>query len=88
MSALNQPMPARNIGSRPHGRPLNEGIKQSLYFDRELLAEIEREAKRMDRSHSYVLRVAWRLARDEVRCFPPAKFPREGRRFGDGCGGE
>ncbi len=44
--------------------------KQSLYFPEETLAEIMREAIRLDRSLSWTVQQAWRLAREEVKKFP------------------
>jgi uncharacterized small protein (TIGR04563 family) len=34
--------------------------KQSLYFSEKLLAEIRAEARRLDRSFSWVVQYAWR----------------------------
>lgn len=44
--------------------------KQSLYFPEEMLAEIQAEADRQDRSLSWVVQQAWRLARGEILRFP------------------
>ncbi len=44
--------------------------KQSLYFPEETLAEIMKEAIRLDRSLSWTVQQAWRVARDEVKKFP------------------
>lgn len=44
--------------------------KQSLYFPEEMLAEIEREAMRQDRSLSWIVQQAWRIARSDVARFP------------------
>lgn len=44
--------------------------KQSLYFPEEMLAEIQREAQRQDRSLSWIVQQAWRLARVELKRFP------------------
>lgn len=49
-----------------------EKQKQSLYFPEETLREIMREATRLDRSLSWTVQQAWRVAREEVRRFPPA----------------
>ncbi len=40
--------------------------KQSLYFPEAVLQEIEREATRQDRSLSWILQQAWRIARDRI----------------------
>jgi uncharacterized small protein (TIGR04563 family) len=44
--------------------------KQSLYFPEEMLKEIQLEANRQDRSLSWIVQQAWRIARDEIRRFP------------------
>jgi uncharacterized small protein (TIGR04563 family) len=64
--------------------------KQSLYFPEETLREIMSEAVRLDRSLSWTVQQAWRLARNELKRFPsvnthgeiarapaPAHAPRE-----------
>lgn len=44
--------------------------KQSLYFPRSMLEEIEKEAQRLDRPLSWVVQQAWRIARLQVMTFP------------------
>ncbi len=44
--------------------------KQSLYFPDDMLNEIMKEAIRLDRSLSWMVQRAWRVAYDEVRKFP------------------
>ncbi|MFN7130495.1 MAG: TIGR04563 family protein [Myxococcales bacterium] len=44
--------------------------KQSLYFPEEMLAEIQREANRQDRSLSWIVQQAWKLARGEIKKLP------------------
>ncbi len=44
--------------------------KQSLYFPEEMLAEIQQEASRLDRSLSWVVQRAWKLARAELKKLP------------------
>jgi uncharacterized small protein (TIGR04563 family) len=41
--------------------------KQSLYIPEEMLAEMIREATRMDRSLSWVVQRAWRIARGSIK---------------------
>jgi uncharacterized small protein (TIGR04563 family) len=65
--------------------------KQSLYFPEETLSEIMKESIRLDRSLSWTVQQAWRVAREEVKRFPsvgwrsevdrtrPAPPPRERR---------
>ncbi len=43
-----------------------EKRKQSLYFPEEMLLEIQREAARQDRSLSWIVQQAWKLARERV----------------------
>jgi uncharacterized small protein (TIGR04563 family) len=49
-----------------------EKQKQSLYFPEQTLREISAQANRLDRSLSWTVQQAWRLAREEIRKFPPA----------------
>ncbi|MEE2645451.1 MAG: TIGR04563 family protein [Myxococcota bacterium] len=44
--------------------------KQSLYFPQEMLKEIQEEAARQDRSLSWIVQKAWKIARDRIRQFP------------------
>jgi uncharacterized small protein (TIGR04563 family) len=48
----------------------NDKLKQSLYFPEDMLREIMREANRLDRSLSWMVQHAWRVAREEVQKFP------------------
>ncbi len=44
--------------------------KQSLYFPEEMLEEIKKEALRLDRSMSWIVQQAWRIARETIRKYP------------------
>lgn len=44
--------------------------KQSLYFPEDMLAEIQREATRQDRSLSWIVQHAWKVARADIRKMP------------------
>jgi uncharacterized small protein (TIGR04563 family) len=44
--------------------------KQSLYFPESMLQEIKEEAARLDRSLSWVVQRAWKLARLEIKKLP------------------
>jgi uncharacterized small protein (TIGR04563 family) len=44
--------------------------RQNLYFPADMLAELQREALRQDRSISWLLHQAWRIARAEMRRIP------------------
>jgi uncharacterized small protein (TIGR04563 family) len=37
-----------------------------------MLAETQKEALRQDRSISWIIQAAWKIARDEVKRMPPA----------------
>jgi uncharacterized small protein (TIGR04563 family) len=56
-----------------------EKQKQSLYFPEDTLREIAKEANRLDRSLSWTVQQAWRLAREEIKKFPKASWPGDGR---------
>lgn len=51
--------------------------KQSLYFPDDMLQEIMQESIRLDRSLSWTVQQAWRLARAELLKLPGARFPGE-----------
>ena len=40
--------------------------KQSLYFPEDMLREIQEEANRQDRSLSWIVQQAWKIARNEI----------------------
>ncbi|HZI09462.1 MAG TPA: TIGR04563 family protein [Myxococcus sp.] len=44
--------------------------KQSLYFPEDMLEEIQREATRQDRSLSWIVQQAWKVARGDIRKMP------------------
>lgn len=46
--------------------------KQSVYLPDELLAEVTQEGARLERSPSWRLERAWRIARGELRAMPSA----------------
>jgi uncharacterized small protein (TIGR04563 family) len=44
--------------------------KQSLYFPETMLTEIQEEATRQDRSLSWIVQKAWKIARTEIKKYP------------------
>jgi uncharacterized small protein (TIGR04563 family) len=50
--------------------PNPDSRKQSLYFPEDMLDEIQREATRQDRSLSWIVQQAWRMARMDIRKIP------------------
>lgn len=44
--------------------------KQSLYFPEEMLKEIAEEARRLDRSLSWVVQRAWKLSKEQIKKLP------------------
>ncbi|MDA3864609.1 MAG: TIGR04563 family protein [Myxococcota bacterium] len=44
--------------------------KQSLYFPIEMLEEIKHEANRQDRSLSWIVQTAWKIAREDIQKYP------------------
>lgn len=44
--------------------------KQSLYFPEEMLQEMKEEAARLDRSLSWVVQRAWKVAKGELKNLP------------------
>src|SRR4029450_6145575 len=52
--------------------------KQSLYFPEEMLKDIQDEAARQDRSLSWIVQKAWKLARKDIMKYPSVnEFPGE-----------
>ena len=52
--------------------------KQSLYFPEDMLKEIQDEAARQDRSLSWIVQKAWKIARKEIMKYPSVnEFPGE-----------
>ncbi len=50
-----------------------EKQKQSLYFPEDMLREVMAESIRLDRSLSWTVQQAWRVARAELQRFPAAE---------------
>ena len=44
--------------------------KQSLHFPEDMLKEIQEEATRQDRSLSWIVQKAWKIARTEIQKYP------------------
>ena len=44
--------------------------KQSLYFPKDMLGDIETEAARLDRSLSWIVQRAWKIARKDIKKLP------------------
>lgn len=51
--------------------------KQSLYFPQNMLKEMKSEAVRLDRSLSWVITKAWKLARERIKDLPSDPKPEE-----------
>lgn len=49
---------------------MSQKRKVTLYFNSAMLAETQKEAIRQDRSVSWIIQAAWRIARDEVKHMP------------------
>jgi uncharacterized small protein (TIGR04563 family) len=54
---------------------MNDKRKQSLYFPEEMLAEVQAEASRLDRSLSWVVQRAWMLSREKMKEMPSVNDP-------------
>jgi uncharacterized small protein (TIGR04563 family) len=53
--------------------------KQSLYFPEEMLKEIQEEATRQDRSLSWIVQQAWKVARGDIQKMPSVNDVLSGR---------
>jgi uncharacterized small protein (TIGR04563 family) len=49
---------------------MSDARKQSLYFPEEMLQQMQEEAIRQDRSLSWIVQHAWRLARERISRLP------------------
>ncbi|WP_242342991.1 TIGR04563 family protein [Anaeromyxobacter terrae] len=49
---------------------MSDARKQSLYFPEEMLQQVQEEAIRQDRSLSWIVQHAWRLARERISRLP------------------
>jgi len=63
--------------------PGTDKRKQSLYFPEDMLKEIQEEANRQDRSLSWIVQQAWRIARTEITRFPSVNDVIGGERAAD-----
>jgi uncharacterized small protein (TIGR04563 family) len=54
---------------------MNDKRKQSLYFPEDMLAEVQAEAQRLDRSMSWVVQKAWSLAKEKMKDIPSVNDP-------------
>ena len=54
-----------------------EKCKQSVYIQADMLREIATEAKRQDRSLSWLIHRAWKIARGEIKKVQSAPDARE-----------
>ncbi len=50
--------------------PTTDKRKQSLYFPEDMLREIQDEASRQDRSMSWIVQQAWKVAHDQISRVP------------------
>jgi len=56
--------------------------KQSLYFPEDMLNEIIAEANRQDRSLSWIVQKAWKIARKEIMKYPSVNDTGEAEKKG------
>ena len=55
--------------------PKSDKRKQSVYFPVDMLDEIQKEALRQDRTVSWIVQRAWKIARDENLLYPSINDP-------------
>ena len=58
------------MGDNQSGTKGRDKRKQSLYFPESMLQEIKDEAARLDRSLSWIVQRAWKIARLEIKKIP------------------
>ena len=56
--------------------------KQSLYFPEDMLQEIQTEAARQDRSLSWIVQKAWKIARKDIMKYPSVNEGPDGDKKG------
>lgn len=54
--------------------------KMTLYFTEEVVSETKQEALRQDRSLSWIMEVAWKIARERLQSMPGVDEFVEGER--------
>ena len=54
---------------------MSQKRKVTLYFNSAMLAETQKEAIRQDRSVSWIIQAAWRIAREELKRMPDTALP-------------
>jgi len=57
-------------GRREKKPDKNDPRKQYLYLDATVQAEVVAEARRIDRSRSWVIQRAWKIAREQIKKMP------------------
>ena len=55
--------------------PKSDKRKQSVYFPVDMLDEIQKEALRQDRTVSWIVQRAWKIAREEILLYPSINDP-------------
>lgn len=55
---------------------MKDGRKQSLYFPEEMLAQLQAEATRLDRSLSWVMQQTWKHSAEMIKKLPAQQIPR------------
>lgn len=51
---------------------MSDPRKQTVFFTAEEHAELDRQAKRLDRSKAWIIQRAWKIARARIRALPTA----------------
>lgn len=77
-SALKQSEKRQKFGlssSTEEDHMVHDPRKHSFYFSEEMLTEIRTEAERLDRSLSWVVQKAWKLAAAQLKSFPGVNEP-------------
>ena len=59
--------------------PGTDHRKQSLYYPEEMPTEIQHEATRQDRSLSWIVQQAWKVARGDIQKMPSVNDVLSGR---------
>jgi len=69
---------SQNADNGSNGAKEADNRKQSLYFPVEVLQQMQEQAARLDRSLSWVVQRAWKVARKSIEALPSMNDTEEG----------
>lgn len=76
LSSVKVRLCARRYSDRASCMAINT-VRQGLYVPKQMAQDLAREAKRLQRSKSWLMQRAWRIARERIAEFPPVEDDEE-----------